>query len=74
MVDMDIVKILKDYVKSPQEELFEEFLNEHLNSAMCSEEIKNPNFILQVNQPVNDFLIYTNSSPLVEARRLYYKK
>ena len=71
---MDIVKHLKDYTKSPQDELFEEFLNEHLETVSCSEKIENPNFIMQVNQPVNDFLIYTNSSPLVEARRLFCKK
>ena len=71
---MDIVKHLKDYAKSSRDVLFEEFLNEHLESVACNEKIENPNFILQANQPVNDFLIYTNSSPLVEARRLFYKK
>ena len=71
---MDIVKNLKDYTKSTQDELFEEFLNEHLESVTCYEKIKNPEFILQSVKPLNDFLIYTNASPEVEARRLASRK
>ena len=67
---MEIVKHLKDYTKTTQDEIFEEFLSEHLESITCYEKIKNPEFILESVKPVTDFLIYTNASPEVEARRL----
>ena len=73
-MDMDVVKILKDYTKNTRDLLFEEFLDEQLDSLACHEEIVNPEFIYQTSQPVNDFMIYSNDSLLVGARRLASRK
>ena len=71
---MDIVKILKDYTKSTKDLLFEEFLDEQLESLACREEIVNPAFIYETSKPINDFMLYSNDSPLVGARRLASRK
>lgn len=72
--DMDVAKILKDYTKNTRDELFQEFLDEQLGSLVCYEEIKNPDFILEHAKPINDFMLYTNDSVLVGAKRLNCRK
>ncbi|MBO5949070.1 hypothetical protein J6Q66_09585 [bacterium] len=73
-MDMDIAKILKDYTKNTRDLLFEEFLDEQLGSLACREEIVNPEFVYEKSKPVNDFMIYSNDSLLVGARRLASRK
>ena len=69
---MEIVKLLKDYSKSPlQKELSEYYTNE-LDSTLCVEKIKNKKFMIQYIQPINDFIIHTTAMPCVNARRMLY--
>ena len=69
---MEIVKLLKDYSKSPlQKELSEYYTNE-LDSTICVEKIKNKKFMIQYIQPINDFIIHTTAMPCVNARRMLY--
>ena len=69
---MEIVKLLKDYTKSPlQKELSEYYTNE-LDSTICVEKIKNKKFMIQYIQPINDFIIHTTAMPCVSARRMLY--
>lgn len=57
---MDIVKILKDYSKTPLENKVNDFLSNSLDSTICYEPIKNKEFIAQYMRPINNFIIYTN--------------
>ena len=69
---MEIVKLLKDYSKSPlQKELSEYYTNE-LDSTICVEKIKNKKFMIQYIQPINDFIIHTTAMPCTNARRMLY--
>ena len=58
---MEIVKILKDYSKTPLEKELSEYFTQKLDSVVCCEKIKNTKFMLQYIKPVHDFVIYTTS-------------
>ena len=69
---MEIVKLLKDYSKTPlQKELSVYYTNE-LDSTICIEKIKNKKFMLQYIQPINDFIIHTTAMPCTNVRRMIY--
>ncbi len=67
---MEIVKLLKDYSKTPLEEKVNEYLSAMLDSSICYEQIKNKEFLLQYIKPLNDFIIHTTSIPGCDARRM----
>lgn len=60
---MKIVKILKDYSKTPLEQELSELFTNKLDSTLCYEKIKNKEFIIQHLKPLNDFIIYTTALP-----------
>ena len=68
---MEIVKLLKDYSKTPLEKSINEFLSNNLDSTICREPIKNRDFLIQYIKPINDFIIHTNEMPYSECRRLF---
>lgn len=70
MMDMDIVKNLKDYNLSEAQKKFADYYKNELSSYFCSEKITNPEFIKQNVAPVNDLLIYNYSLPCAEPSRL----
>lgn len=67
---MKIVKLLKDYIKSPQQKDLSEFLSEKLESTLCYEPIKNKKFMIQYIKPLNDFVIHTTALPCCDTRRM----
>ncbi|MBQ8475953.1 hypothetical protein IJ531_02715 [bacterium] len=67
---MEIVKLLKDYSKTPLEEKMNEYLSGSLDSTICVEPIKNKEFLLQYIKPLNDFIIHTTSVPCCDTRRM----
>lgn len=67
---MDIVKILKDYSKTPLESKMHELLSNNLDSTICYEPIKNKEFILQYMKPVNDLVIYTTLIPCCDIKKI----
>ena len=69
---MDIVKILKDYSKTPLENKMNELLSGSLDSTICYEPIKNKDFIIQYMKPINDFIIYTNSLSCCDIKKINY--
>lgn len=70
MIDMDIVKNLKDYNLSAAQKRFADYYKNELSSYFCSEKITNPEFIRQYVAPANDLLIYNYSKPCAEPSRL----
>lgn len=66
---MEIVKLLKDYSKSPKENLFCELIYQKSDSSICVEKIKNKDFLIQYLKPVNDFIIYTTEFPNSSIKR-----
>ena len=69
---MEFIKLLKDYSKTPLEEKMNEYLGSVLDTTICTEKIKNKDFILQYIKPVNDFIISTTALPCADARRMIY--
>ena len=69
---MEIVKLLKDYSKTPLEKELSEYFTQELDSTVCVEKIRNKKFMLQYVQPLNDFVIYTTALPCVDAKRVLY--
>ncbi|MBR2069600.1 MAG: hypothetical protein IJ877_07575 [Candidatus Gastranaerophilales bacterium] len=67
---MEIIKILKDYSKTPLEAKINEYLSGSLDSTICREPIKNKEFMLQYIKPVNDFIIHTTAIPCCDVRRM----
>lgn len=67
---MQIVKLLKDYAKTPNELSLSEFFTQKLDSTICYEPIKNKKFMVQYLQPLNDFIIHTTAMPCCDARRV----
>lgn len=68
---MEIVKLLKDYSKTPLENNINEFLSNNLDSTICREPIKNKDFLIQYLKPVNNFIIHTNEMPYSDCKRLF---
>lgn len=69
---MEIVKLLKDYSKTPLQSELSDYFTQKLNSTICVEKIKNKKFIIQYVQPLNDFIIHTTALPGANARRVLY--
>lgn len=67
---MKIVKLLKDYAKTPPEVDLSEFLSQKLDSTICYEPIKNKKYMIKYLQPLNDFIIHTTALPCCDARRV----
>ncbi len=67
---MEIIKILKDYSKTPLEEKMNEYLSNTLDSTICVEPIKNKEFMLQYVKPLHDLVIHTTAIPCCDARRM----
>ena len=69
---MEIVKLLKDYAKTPLENNLTEYFSQEFDSTICYEQIKNKDFMIRHLQPLNDFVIHTTAMPCTDARRLLY--
>jgi len=69
---MKIVKLLKDYSKTPLQAQLNEYLTAQYDSVLCYEPIKNKKFMIQYIQPLNDFIIHTTAMPCCDARRMLY--
>lgn len=69
---MEIVKLLKDYSKTPLEQELSEYFTQKLDTSICVEKIKNKNFLIKYIQPVNDFIIHTTAKPCANTRRMLY--
>jgi len=68
---MEIVKLLKDYSKTPLEQKLNEYLSNSLDSTICREPIKNKEFLIHYIKPVNNFTIYTTAMPYSDCNRLF---
>ena len=69
---MEIVKLLKDYSKTPLQKELSDYYSNQLDSTICVEKIKNKKFMIQYIQPINDFIIHTTAMPCSNARRMLY--
>ena len=69
---MEIVKLLKDYSKTPLEQELSEYFTQELDSTICVEKIKNKDFMIKYIQPINDFIIHTTAKPCSNIKRAYY--
>ena len=58
---MKIVKLLKDYSKTPLEQGLSELLSNRVDSQICYEPIKNRKYIIEYNKPLHDVVIYTTA-------------
>ncbi len=69
---MEIVKLLKDYAKTPQESSLTEYFSQEFDSTICCEKIKNKDFMIKYLKPLNDFIIHTTAMPCCDTRRLLF--
>lgn len=69
---MEIIKLLKDYAKTPLEQELSDYFTQELDSSICVEKIKNKKFLIQYIKPINDFIIHTTALPSTNARRMLY--
>ncbi len=69
---MEIVKLLKDYSKTPLEEQLNEYFVQQMDSSICCEPIKNKQFLIKYVMPINDLIIHTTALPCCDAKRLLY--
>ena len=69
---MEIIKLLKDYSKTPLQKELSDYYSNQLDSTICVEKIKNKKFLIQYMQPINDFIIHTTAMPCSNARRMLY--
>ena len=69
---MEIVKLLKDYSKTPLEKELSDYFAQELDSTICVEKIKNKKFMIQYVKPLNDFIIHTTALSGSNARRVLY--
>lgn len=69
---MEIVKLLKDYSKTPLESNLNDLLSQKLDTTICYEKITNKKFLLKYVQPINDFIIHTTALPCCDVRRMLY--
>ena len=69
---MEIVKLLKDYSKTPLEQELSNYFTQELDSTICVEKIKNKKFMIQYVKPINDFIVHTTALSGANARRILY--
>ena len=67
---MEIVKILKDYAKTPLEKELNQYFSQEIDSTICVEKIKNKDFLIKYIQPLNNFIIHTTALPCCDCRRM----
>ena len=67
---MEIVKILKDYAKTPLEKELNQYFSQEIDSTICVEKIKNKDFLIKYLQPLNNFRIHTTALPCCDCRRM----
>lgn len=67
---MEIVKILKDYARTPFEEDLNNYLSQQFESTICREPITNKDFLIQYFQPINDFIIHTTTVAGADVKRI----
>lgn len=67
---MEIIKLLKDYSKTPLQEQLSNYFTQELDCVICAEKIKNKKFMIQHLKPLNDFIIYTTAFPCADVRRV----
>ncbi|MBE7707472.1 MAG: hypothetical protein E7Z88_02070 [Cyanobacteria bacterium SIG27] len=68
---MEIIKLLKDYAKTPLQAELGEYFTQELDSTICAEKITNKKFLIQYVKPINDFIIHTTALPCSNARRMF---
>ncbi len=69
---MEIVKILKDYARTPFEADLSNYLSQQFESVTCCEPIKNKDFLIKYVQPLNDFIIHTTTVAGADVKRILY--
>lgn len=69
---MEIIKLLKDYARTPLQQELSDYFNQELDSTICVEKIKNKKFLIQYLQPINDFVIHTTALSGTNVRRILY--
>lgn len=69
---MEIIKLLKDYAKTPLQAELGEYFTQELDSTICAEKITNKKYLIQYVKPINDFIIHTTALPCSNARRMLY--
>ncbi len=69
---MEIIKLLKDYSKSPLQSDLNDYFTQEFESTICREPIKNKEFMIKYIKPINDFIIHTTALPCCDARRMLY--
>ncbi len=67
---MEIVKILKDYARTPFEEDLNNYFSQQFESTICCEPIKNKEFLIKYVQPINDFIIHTTAVAGADVKRI----
>ena len=67
---MEIIKLLKDYSKTPLEYKLNEYMSNKFDTSICREPIKNKEYLLQYVKPLNDFVIHTTAMPCMGVRRI----
>ena len=72
IIVMEIIKILKDYSKTPIEKELSSYFSQEFDTTICREKIKNKDFMIKYIQPLNDFIIHTTAMPCCDTRRMLY--
>lgn len=67
---MEIIKLLKDYSKTPLEKELSDYFSQELDTTICVEKIKNKKFLIQHVKPLNDFIIHTTALSGASIRRM----
>lgn len=70
--EMEIIKLLKDYSKTPLEAQLKDYFSQEFDSSICREPITNKEFMIKYVMPVNDLIIHTTALPCCDARRMLY--
>ena len=69
---MEIIKLLKDYSKTPLEAELNDYFTQEFDSSICREPIRNKEFLIQYVMPINDLIVHTTAIPCCEPKRLLY--
>ena len=72
IIVMEIIKLLRDYAKTPLEDQLDDYFTQSFESSICREPIKNKEFMIKYIMPVNDFIVHTTALPCCDARRMLY--
>lgn len=72
IIEMEIIKLLKDYSKTPLESQLKDYFLQEFDSSVCREPIRNKDFMVKYVMPINDLIIHTTALPCCDAKRLLY--